>query len=506
MDEINIKNKIRKIWDISAYSFADMLGGGVGQVISLYYLSFLLYVAGITPIMAGIITGIGKIWDGLIDPVLGVLVDRTKSKMGSARFWMLIAVIPVFVCYFMLWYSFGINNTIGKFIYYIFAYILWTTAFSMAIIPYESLLPKMVASYNERTNYSSVRMIFSGVACVASTYIYEWLVPVTKDNPLSSSFTSNFAILGLVLAVFFAIPLLITALCTKEKIIQIKKDKLTLKSIFIQYKEVFKSKTYKQYFSLGLCGTFIGSVISASMVLFVYLIYGNIQNYFLGFTLVFMIVNIKGAIEILFFIPNVMLMKKMNKHRPYLVDIPLIIIACIMIFFINSETPIWVLFVAISFLGAGVSCLGFVPMTLLPDLSDVDELIHGKRREGVNAGLTTLGKQIVAGLSITLYGIVLQSFGLDTSSASPEAATFNSILAIKLMYCIVPTVFSIFMVIISLKYKLNQKSHTIIKKLIEEKRSFGSVNPSDEEKSVCESITGLKYEILWIAKESQEEM
>ena len=168
-----VLNKVKKAWDLSAYSFADMLGGGVGQVISLYYLSFLLYVAGLTPIMAGIVTGIGKIWDGIIDPFIGVIVDKTNHKIGRSKFWMLISVIPVFIFYFMLWYSFGITNINEKFIYYIFAYILWTTAFSLAIIPYESLLPRMVSGYNERTNYSSVRMIFSGIS---------WLYQLTCMN------------------------------------------------------------------------------------------------------------------------------------------------------------------------------------------------------------------------------------------------------------------------------------------------------------------------------------
>lgn len=501
MKNISFHQKLKKVVDISTYSFADMLGGGVGQVISLYYLSFLLYVAGLSPLMAGIVTGIGKIWDGIIDPFLGVIVDRTKSKFGSCRFWMLLSVVPVFLCYFMLWYSFGIANLNAKFIYYIVAYIFWTTAFSMAIIPYESLLPKIVSSYNERTNYSSVRMLFSGVACVISTYVYELLIPVTKDNPLSPAFVTNFAWLGVVLGLFFAIPLLITAIGTKENQINEKaKDKITIKSIFSQYKEIFKSKTYRQYFTLGLAGTFVGSAISASMVLFIYLNYGNIQNYFWGFTLVFLIVNIKGAIEIIFFIPNVYMMKRKNKHRPYLIDIPLIIIACIIIFFIQPSTPIWVMFVGISFLGAGVSCLGFVPMTLLPDISDVDELISGKRREGINAGLSTLGKQIVSGLAITVYGIVLEAFNLDTSSASPNAATPNTLFAIKIMYCLIPIIFGIIMILISTKYKLNENTHGIIKQLINNKHSNVDVAITEAEKRVCESITGIKYEDLWISQ------
>lgn len=497
---MNKSGKKSKFWSICAYSAADMLGGGVGQVISLYYLTFLTFVVQLPAWQAGLVTGIGKVWDGITDPLMGVIVDKTRSRFGSCRLWMTIAVIPVFVTYFMLWYSFGISSPVGKFVYYAFAYMLWSTAFTVAVIPYEALLPKIVSSYKERTNYSSARMIFSGIACVASTYIYEFLVPVTAETPLSPALTPNFAVLGLVLGAFFALPLIITVIGTKEKNIEKKTSRLTVKGIFKDYKEVLKSKIYRKYYALGLSGTFVGSAISASMVMFVYLVYGNVANFLLGFTLVFVIVNLKGATEIAFFVPNMAMMKKVNKHRPYLIDIPLIIIAAVIVLFVDSSVPIWVFLVAMGCLGAGVSCLGFVPMTLLPDLSDVDELVFGKRREGVNAGLTTLGKKLVGGLSITVFGLILEAFGLDTSNASPSAATPETITAIKIMFCVVPIVFCSLMLILSFSYNLDEKRHNMIKRLIKEKRETGVAEPTSEEITACEKITGVTYDKMWISK------
>lgn len=495
------KTKKHRLAKILGYSAGDFLGGGVGQVTSLYYLTFLMYVAGLSPLQAGLVAGIGKIWDAITDPLMGVIVDRTRSKFGACRFWMLISVVPIFITYFMLWYSFGIQGTTAKFIYYVFAYMLYSTALTVGLIPYEALLPRIVSDYRERTSYSSMRMIFSGVACVLSTYIYEWLIPVSETNPLSPAFSDHFMILGIVLGIMFSLPMLVTFFGTKESAMPSNIRRLTLKSIINDYKEVLKVKIYRKYYILYLLGTFISAAVNASMVIFVYIIFGNISNFLLTFSLVFLVINLKGAIEIVFFVPNVLMMRKFNKHRPYLIDIPLIIAASAIIFFITPASPIWLYLVAVGILGAGVSCLNFVPMTLLPDLSDVDEMMYGKRREGVNAGLSTLGRKVVYGLSIMLFGAILSAFGVSSESADPSAATPSAILAIKIMFAAIPFICSLFILVISRTYNLDEKSHKMIKRLIEEKRAGQTLSATEEERRLLEQISGAPFDTLWIASD-----
>lgn len=493
------KAKKKKVLGMLSYASADMLGGGVNQVISLYYMAFLTFVAGLPPVLAGLVTGIGKIWDGISDPVMGVIVDRTKTKWGSCRPYFLIAVIPVFITYFMLWTTFGISSVGGKFVYLTFAYILFSTAFTIAIVPYESLLPKMVSSYSERTNYSSLRMIFSGVACVVSTYIYEMIIPA--NQALSPALQPNYVTLGLVLGVFFAVPLIFTFLGTKEKVnVDDKKEKLTVKQIFREYKEVLSSKTYRKCYALDLLGTLVSRSGLSALVIFVLLIYGNRPDFFLGFTLVFIVVNLKGALEIGFFPVNVAIMKKKSKHAPYLLDLPLIFISAVIVLFVTPSTPVWVFLIACGLLGAGVSCLAFVPMTLLPDLTDVDEIIYGKRREGVNAGLTTMGRKIVQGLTLTLFGFILEAFGLNTESASPEMATSGSIWALKIMFSVIPILTCGIMIFISKTYALNKDTHGLIKELVEKKRNGEAVVLTEEEKAVVEKITGQSASRMWITQ------
>ncbi len=495
--------KRKKLLGMLSYSSGDMLGGGVLQVIQMYYLSFLLYVMGLDPLLAALVPAIGKIWDGITDPVMGVIVDRTRTRFGSCRPWFIISVVPIFVTYFMLWYSFGIATQLGMFLYFSFAYILFSTAYTIAIVPYEALLPRIVESYDERTNYSSLRMVFSGVGCVLSTWIYERIVATEK---LSFANVNDFIILGLVLGVFFTIPMITTFFGTEEKHNPSIPKAVNIKSVFREYGEILQNKLYKKYYALALSGAFVSSALAAALVMFVYMVFGNVQNFVLSFTLVFCVINIKGAFEISFFIPNVLMMKKYNKHRPYLVDLPLIIIFSIMVIFVNPGTSPWWYIAACVIGGMGSSCLAFVPYTLLPDLSDVDELINGKRREGVSAGLTTMGRKIVGGLSLTLFGVILKLFGLEAGEVTPETVNPNAIIAVKIMLCGVPVICSIIMLIVSKTYDLDSKAHRKIKDAISLKKQYGFVDIPEEDILLFEKITGFSRERLWITqKESFDE-
>ena len=487
---------MRKLRKMAAYSTADMLGGGVNQIIASYFLAYLTFVEGMNPAIAGACIMIGKIWDGISDPIMGVIVEKTHTRIGSIRPYFLIGVIPVFLSFFMLWYSFGISTEMGKAVYYTIAYILFSTAYTIVIIPYEALLPRMVDSYKERTNYISMRMIASGVACVLSTYIYEFIIN-RGSNGLDPSLKGKFAIMGIVLGLFFSLPLLITFFGTKERIRERNDSETSIASVFKNYLEILKSSSYRKYYLMHIFSAFLSSMVIIGMSFFSYIILS--QDKVLGLTVITLVLTIKGATEIGFFPVNVVLMKKYNKHMPYKVDIPLIIGAAIIALFIPLNSSAAPFIASICLLGMGMSCLGFVPMTLLPDLTDVDELIFGKRREGLCAGLATLGKKVSNGLSIFLTGIILAAFGLSSDAPENAVQTLSTMWGVKIVYAVIPIVFAILILVVAMTYKVKQTNHDMIKSKIALKKLNGFVELTDAEKKECEAISGMAYEKLWIA-------
>ncbi|MDR2046699.1 MAG: MFS transporter [Clostridiales bacterium] len=507
-DKKSLKNVLNKTWRVLSYSAGYGLGGGVTQVFTLYYMGFLTFAMGLNPLAAGAVVAVGKIWDGFIDPMMGLAVDRTRTKLGACRPWFLAAAVPVFFTYFMLWYSFGVSDGVGRFFYFLAAQILFSTAFSMGTVPYEAILPKITDSYGERTNYSSVRMVFSGLFSVGGNYIYQLLIPAETAAEYAGM-QDNFLKLGLILGAVFAVPLLVAFAGTKEKIpkMQAPLPKVSLKSVFATYGDILRSKLFRRCFTLTMLGSFIYYVISISLVTFVLLIYKNTTyNLSIGplaipVTLSFLVVNIRDAFEMSFFIPNVVMMKKVNKHRPFLIDLPLLLTGCVILLFVTPELGVVFYFISVAFIGAGVSCLNLVPNSLMSDLADVDELISGKRREGANAGLVSLGRQVVQGLSFLVCGAVLEAFGLsDETAVSPDKAGPLSLAALKIMLCAIPIIGCAIMFVISKTYGLTPVSHALIKEKIARKHADGRAELSDSDKRTLCAVTGLRSDDMWITK------
>jgi oligogalacturonide transporter len=494
---------LRKAWRVTAYAVGYALDGGVGQVLSLYYLYFLMFAMGLSPLLAGIVTGLTKIWDGVIDPVIGLLVDRTRTRMGKCRPWLLASVVPVFASYALLWTNLGLQGQWGKFFYFIFAYIFFSTASSMGIVAYDALLPRMVDDYNERTDYSSYRMVFSGIAAVGSTYIYETFIPV-KTTADYADYTQSFAMMGLVLGAVFALPLGVTFLGSKEKH-DPGEQRYTLKETLRGYKELLRCRLFRRCYAMTMLGAFNQYAIVSTLVIFVLLVYSNLKFTVpvLGsVTLTFLTVNLKGAFEIGFFVPNFIAMKKRSKQFPLYFDLPVLVAGLLILLFVTPNTPVWLFLAGVALTGAGTSCLGFVPAALMPDLPDVDELIYGRRREGVSAGLVKMGRQIMQGLAFFIFSILLTVFGLDETNTTPDQANFATMAAVKIMLCVLPTAAAVGMLLLSHRYALNAESHAKIKQAIARKRENGCAAVPETERALFAEITGHAYASLWIAKQS----
>jgi Na+/melibiose symporter-like transporter len=317
-------------------------------------------------------------------------------------------------------------------------------------------------------------------------------------------------LLGLMFGIVFAIPMLVTFIGTKENIKSVQSEKLSVKNVFKSYAEILKPKLYKKYFALNMLGAFAQNALTVSLLLFFLLTYGKdrdavstplgIGTLALPVALSSLVVNLKGAFEIGFFVPNVIMMKKRNKQFPLKVDLPILFAGLIIFLFVDSSTPFWVALLGLVFMGAGSSCLGIVPSTLMPDLTDVDELTFGKRREGECGGLITLGRQMIQGVAFLVFGFVLAAFNLNEDTATAADANPTTLAAVKVMLCAFPVLSGAVMLLISRTYRLDAKSHALIKWRVAEKYEKGGVEIPENERKIFAEITGMEYNDLWIAK------
>ena len=96
------------------YGIIDVVGGGSFALLGLLYLSYLVTVEGISPVLAGIIVMIARLWDAILDPWLGIVSDRMRTRFGRRRVFFLAGFAPLILMFSLLWYSFGIESMMGK--------------------------------------------------------------------------------------------------------------------------------------------------------------------------------------------------------------------------------------------------------------------------------------------------------------------------------------------------------------------------------------------------------
>ena len=240
--------------------------GAVGLDLSygMFY-SFLSYylssVLGLKEAFLLLLTPIARIWDGINDPMMGTIVDNTRTKFGKYRPWILIGAIANAVVLFLLFTSFGMKG-LPLYIYIGVMYILWGMTNTMADIPYWSMVPSFTSDPKDRNMVSTVARTFSGLGQGIITIATPIILPmlstgIKTDKGYSASGFSRWAgILGILLVLFSTI----CVLSTKEKnVVYGKKAKFSFKKIFTVLKSNDQLIVFMLFAMLSNAGWYLTS-------------------------------------------------------------------------------------------------------------------------------------------------------------------------------------------------------------------------------------------------------
>lgn len=487
-----------KLSPMLAYNSAVFLSGGSFYIIGIYFLSFLTYVEGLSATQAGIVVLCAKLCDAISDPIMGVITDHTRSRFGKHRKYILIGIIPVAVSYFCMWYSFGISahgNTTATMIYYIFAYVLFSTAYTVVIVPHTAMFPEIAPEYSLRTQYNAVKTILDAVGSYSSFIISAILFGFFETEKFTSESRSKFLIMGSVLCLWLSLPLLYTFFGTHEpSSLNEPKSNMTVRSLIGEYKSILSDKCFRQYFILSLFnGIALGFVSNTS--------YYFIRNVAQQPSMYSLLTTVAGVAEAAGFPLNYMLSIKVGKQVPARLMLPMMLVAFTLALFVNPSTPVWYIFLIFILYNLGLSGANYVTNNLFPDVADVDYMITGRHREGTLATFSTFIKKTISGLMATLTGFILTGFGFDTTLDAAEQ-TAKAIWGIKFTYAIIPMVFIGFSIYCSFKYKMRKKEHDLIRRAIAQKEENGTAVLTESEQKTLENIAGKPFETMWIAQGS----
>ena len=467
------------------YGMAEFYSGGCFVIINTFFTVFLTKALGMPAALAGTIPLVGKIWDAITDPMMGNITDRTVSRFGAKRFYILVGGIVSALTFVVMWITIPTKSMTVLYIFYLFMYCLFSTGFTIISVPYNGLLPDMIDDYTIRAKFSNVRMIWSTLGSMVCGLVPTFII---KDNLDTGAYLRCALLFGFL----FLVTSLVTFFGTWEH--QKEPVKTSLAESFPQAASVFRSRSFKIFICIYLLGQCGMDFISGMAVYYVDDVLNGYENGY--FTYLMAVILISQLLGMLVWGP---VMAMTSKKATILIGAPMRLFATLGLLFISKEganiVPILVL---TAFIGFGNAATLTSIFSIMADMADVDELITSVRRPGIVSGMATFARKISAGLSAALIGFFLSAAGYDEVVAnSGMRQSLSTQHGIVYIYVFVPVILMAFLIFAGIRFPLTKKEFTVIQREVARRHGKVLSKTTEEEKLICEKVTGLKYDQLW---------
>ncbi len=492
-----------KLKPMIAYNSAIFFTGGGPYVLGSYLLPFLTHVEGLSTEQYGTVALFSCICDAITDPIMGLITDRTKSKLGRHRPYLILGVIPAMVSYFLMWNSFGISaagNSTKTMWWYVFTYMLYKTVSTFITVPHTAMLAQIAPSYNLRTQFNAVKTILDAVASYSSFFISAMILGgingLITTPDFSPEYRTRFAVMGAVLCLWTSLPLIFTFKGTSEESSKEQvNEPLNVKEFFSQYVWVIKNRIFRKYFLFGFFVLLSSAFVSQCFYYFLVTVLGQQKDYS-------MLVMICGIGEAAGFLPAYFFSVKKSKQLPAKVFVPVAVVSLILAWVARTSGSPIIIFIVEFFYGVGLAGMASVQSNILPDVTDVDEMITGQRREGVISTFSTFVKKFVSGFAAFGIGKILAAFGYNTQLRDVPQGE-SAVFGVSLCFTVLPVCFLTLAFLSIFTYDLTREKHAFIKEKVAFKHEHGYVDLTEEEKKTVEKIAGMKLEKMWLGKREE---
>ncbi|MBN1883542.1 MAG: MFS transporter [Deltaproteobacteria bacterium] len=473
---MNDKSNERLSWGTKlGFGAGDIFGGGAMVIIGFFYLFFLTDVLLISPVLAGVVFLVSKMWDAVSDPIMGIISDRTRTRFGRRRPYFLLGVVLVFLSFFMMWFPVDFERETHRFIFVLAAYIFFSTSYTIVMIPYLALASELTTDYNERTALTSVRMVFSMVSSLVCAVLP---LEIVKTFP---EVRTGYIVMALVFASLFSLPFLATFFATKERPeFQKEPETFNFKRTFV---EPFKTPTFIHVLLMYLFSMATMDIVMSIMMYFMtyYIKRPDEANYVLGALLIAQIV----AIPLFAVISG-----KIGKKRTFVYAAIMWLVTMCFSLLITPDNHDIVIYVFCAIVGIGSGGIVVMIYSILPDVPDVDELYSERRREGIFSGLMTFLRKASSALGIFIVSQIIFWAGylkpvetiIDGKAViERQAQTPEFLISLKIMFALVPALFLSIAIISAIRYRLTPEVHDRLNITLTARRRGKDYNKTEEQ-------------------------
>jgi oligogalacturonide transporter len=428
---MDAKSEKLTFWQKLGYGVGDFYGGGAATLISFFYLVFLTDVVRISPGLAGTVILISKIYDSVTDPFEGVISDRTRTKLGRRRPYLLAGIPLIFISFFLLFYPANYESETARFIFVIAAYLFYSTIISIVLLNYNALQAEMTLDYNERTSLATFRIFFSTVSSILCALLPLEIVKAFPDV------RTGWIVTAVAFGLLFALPFIATVAVTRERPeFQKEMRPFHWKQAFV---EPFQMRTFV-YILVMYVTAFTAFDATQSIVVYYiksFLGRGEEVSFVLGTLLIAQVISLP------FF---QWLSKRTSKAKSYLYGAALFVVVMFFSFLFTPDSHPAALYVFSALVGIGSGGVVIMVFAIFPDIPDVDELSTGERREGIYSALTTFTRKLSSALAVFAVAQVLQFAGYippieEGGKLIEVTQTPEFISALRFFFVFIPVVF-----------------------------------------------------------------
>ena len=423
------------------YALGDAAAGGITwKVMSIAFPLFFTNVFGLTVADTATLMLIARMFDVVTDPLMGSLADRTQSKWGTYRPWLIFGAVPLGVIFALLLYTpdFG---PVGKRIYAYTLYLLMMACYTAVNVPYGSLLGVMTEDDNEKNQFSSFRMVGAYAMGFITLLSFPYLQKLVGGTP-----QHQYAVLGACLGAVATIMTLACGVLTKERLKPVRAEKFSFKP----FADLFKNKPWIYLTLIGICTNFFnGFRYAVAGYLMEYCLHGDVTvsgliiNYTVFMTFGEVTCMIFGGLSPKF------TQWMGSKKKAFMVAGLICMVFSIAFFFVPMNPDyIWVLIAIVVFTSVGVGLYSPLLWSMYADVADYATEKNGTSSTGLIFSSGTMAQKFGTAISGSLVALLLGLAGFYSGTDEVTGQTVINITNMEAVREMTWALFSIFPAII----------------------------------------------------------
>jgi GPH family glycoside/pentoside/hexuronide:cation symporter len=443
------------------YSTGHVLAYSAGQfsdVASYQFFTFLIFTFyfSVVKLPVDLITWafiLWSVWNALNDPLWGIVSDRTNSKWGKRRPFIIVSFIPLCVIIVLLWTPIT-TSVASTFFYFFIIIILFDTIYTMFSINQVSLFPEMFQSLEVRSKVNTIRQIFTVIALIFAFIMPSFFIPKYTE-PV---YAPNYVVTGIVMASVMAVGALIMIKWGIKEKAEFRVDKKTGPSFFKSIGITLRNKAFICYVITALANWYVFGMLPTIVPLYAEFVLNVedslLQSLLLGFAFI-------SSMFFVFLWRFVTM--KIGLRKGFILSMVGFILVLLPFMFITDFISGLITFLL---LGLGLSGSLFFRDPLVSAIADEDELETGVRREGSFYGVNALIIRLSTIFIFLTINLVFQSVGWTVFT--PETADANTILGLRMLMFVFPAIALVVGIISMYFFPITKSKFEEIKKKVNE--------------------------------------